>query len=152
MDSKLAHYEAFVNEKLRGDLQQVENRLAKILEELNEYQSLKSLIQKLEDKKIPSDHMRVYTDLGCNFRVQAHIVDPCTMYVNLGLDVYVEMPLAQASKYVTARINSLTSTVESLKKAEYQIKSHIRVVLEGLRQMQSISAEPPEAITPSLRW
>ncbi|OQV14392.1 hypothetical protein BV898_11370 [Hypsibius exemplaris] len=110
-------------------------------QELTEFQTLQSIIKKLEEKKLPSSHMHAYTDLGCNFRVQAHVVDPTTMFINLGLETYVEMPLEQASKYVAARTKALEAAVNSLKGAEFQIKANIRIMYEGLREIQNIDPD-----------
>ncbi|GAV05781.1 hypothetical protein RvY_15859-1 [Ramazzottius varieornatus] len=138
MDPKVQQYEEFVNEKLMMDLRKVEARLDKLLLQLNEFQTLQNLIKKLEDKKIPDRHMRVYSDLGHNFRVQANIPDPTTIFINIGLETYVEMDLPQASKFVAARAKGLEAGIQSSKTAQQRIKANVRIMLEGLRKIQHL--------------
>lgn len=55
------------------------------------------------------------------------------MFVNLGLEIFVEMDLDQAAKYVSRRIEGLENAVKTLKNTEYQIKANIRIMLEVSR-------------------
>ena len=52
------------------------------------------------------------------------------MFINIGLDTFVEMDLSQASKFVAARIKGLEAGVQSTKLAQHRIKANVRIMLE----------------------
>ena len=69
-------------------------------------------------------------------------MDPTTIFVNLGLETYVEMSLEQATKFVAARTRALETAVSSLKAAEFQIKANIRLMYEVNKSMHFFTANP----------
>lgn len=60
----------------------------------------------------------------------------------LALDFFLEMTLDEALKYIEKRIKFLTEHTDRLTNDAVKVKSNIRLVLEGLRELQHIKDEP----------
>lgn len=95
--------------------------------------------------------LKVMTDLGCNMYVQADIEDTSTVSVYLGLGVYLDMPIDEAMVFLEKRRQILESKRQSVGDRVSLINAHIKLVLEGLRELQNISDtkekqwSPPDA-------
>lgn len=83
--------------------------------------------------------------------VQADIEDTSTVSVYLGLGVYLDMPIDEAMVFLEKRRQILESKKQSVGDRVSLINAHIKLVLEGLRELQNISDtkgkqwSPPDA-------
>lgn len=142
ISSKVLNYEKFLNEKLREDLRLILDQRDKIYEQIAEYLQLKTTVEKIKENNGESEGLKTKVDLGCNFHVQANVPDASKIYVFIGFGFFLEMTLKEALKYIEKRIKFLTEHTDRLTNDAVKVKSNIRLVLEGLRELQHIKDEP----------
>ncbi|XP_070825036.1 protein UXT [Chaetodon trifascialis] len=137
---KVLQYENFTNEVLKTDLQKVlENRDA-VYEKIAQYLQLKNTIQSLQE--LGSQRLKTEVDLGCNFFVQAEVEDSSRIFVAVGYGFFVEMTHDEALRFIDKKTSQLTAFTEQLTKDSAKIKANIRMVLEGLRELQGLTDIP----------
>ncbi|TRY72825.1 hypothetical protein DNTS_009523 [Danionella cerebrum] len=141
INEKVLQYEAFINEVLKRDLQKIMEQRDAIYEKISQYLQLKNTIQSIQETG--SKELKTEVDLGCNFYVQAHVPDASKIYVAVGYGFFVEFTHTEALKFIEKKTNQLTEHTESLTKDAAKIKANIRIVLEGLRELQGLK-DPPE--------
>uniref|UniRef100_A0A0B6Z650 Uncharacterized protein n=1 Tax=Arion vulgaris TaxID=1028688 RepID=A0A0B6Z650_9EUPU len=141
MDSKVLAYETFLNERLREDLRKILEDRDKLYEEISQYFQLKSTIQKIQEDLTSQTELKTKVDLGCNFYVQANIPDPSMICIAIGYGFFLEMTLPEALTFIDKKTQMLQDHVSELTKDVCKVKGHIRLVLEGLRELQQIPTE-----------
>ncbi|KAK7797614.1 hypothetical protein U0070_024981 [Myodes glareolus] len=126
---KVLRYEAFISDVLQRDLQKVLDHRDKVYEQLSIYLQLRNVIERLQE----TNHSELYVqvDLGCNFFVDTVVPDTSRIYVALGYGFFLELTLAEALKLS-----------DSLTKDSMNIKAHIHMMLEGLRELQGLQNFP----------
>jgi prefoldin alpha subunit len=138
--SKVFEYEKFVNEKLKEDLRSILEQRDKTYQQIAEYLQLKTSIEKIKEVKL-TEGLKTKVDLGCNFYVQANVPDSLRIFVFIGFGFFLEMTHDEALKFIGKRTNLLNVHVEKLTDDAAKVKANIRLVLEGLRELQHISNE-----------
>jgi prefoldin alpha subunit len=114
--------------------------LYQIYGELAEFLALKNSISAIEAAKLkPGEPLKTKVDLGCNFYVQARVPDPNKIFLEVGLGFFVELSLAEALKVIGKRTEVLEKEAERLSSDSCKIKANIKLTLEGLRELQSLS-------------
>ncbi|XP_028923945.1 protein UXT isoform X1 [Ornithorhynchus anatinus] len=148
VEEKVLQYEAFVSDVLQRDLRQVLTQREEIYEQLAHYLQLKNIIERLQESADPELHTQV--DLGCNFYVSAEVQDPSRICVALGYGFFLELTLPEALRFIERKSRLLTSLSDSLTKDSAKIKANIRLVLEGLRELQGLRdlVEEPRRTSP----
>ncbi|TDH11028.1 hypothetical protein EPR50_G00081890 [Perca flavescens] len=68
--------------------------------------------------------------------------DPSRIFVAVGYGFFVEMNLDEALRFIDKKTSQLTAFTETLTKDSAKIKANIRMVLEGLRELQGLSDLP----------
>uniref|UniRef100_A0A3Q2PEE8 Ubiquitously-expressed, prefoldin-like chaperone n=1 Tax=Fundulus heteroclitus TaxID=8078 RepID=A0A3Q2PEE8_FUNHE len=111
-----------------------------VYEKISQYLQLKNTIQSLQEAG--SQQLKADVDLGCNFFVQAHVNDSSRVFVAVGFGFFVEMTHDEALRFIDKKTTQLTVFTEQLTKDSAKIKAHIRMVLEGLRELQGLSDLP----------
>ncbi|KAM4563953.1 protein UXT [Odontesthes bonariensis] len=139
-EQKVLQYEAFINEVLRRDLQKVLEQREQMYEKTSQYLQLKTTIQSLQETG--SQRLKTDVDLSCNFYVQAEIEDSSSVFVAVGFGFFVEMTHDEALRFIDRKTSQLTAFTEQLTKDSAKIKAHIRLVLEGLRELQGLTEQP----------
>uniref|UniRef100_A0A3P8U8X6 Protein UXT n=1 Tax=Amphiprion percula TaxID=161767 RepID=A0A3P8U8X6_AMPPE len=140
---KVVQYENFINEVLKRDLQKVLEQRDVVYEKISQYLQLKNTIQSLQEAE--SLRLKTDVDLGCNFYVQAEVDDSSRIFVAVGFGFFVEMTHDEALRFIDKKTSQLTGFTEQLTKDSAKIKANIRMVLEGLRELQGLSE--PESRT-----
>ncbi|KAF3696332.1 Protein UXT Ubiquitously expressed transcript protein [Channa argus] len=140
VDHKVLQYETFINEVLRRDLQKVLEQRDAVYEKISQYLQLKNTIQSLQDSG--SKQLKTDVDLGCNFYVQAEVDDSSRIFVAVGYGFFVEMDYDEAVRFIEKKTSQLTAFTEQLTKDSAKIKANIRMVLEGLRELQGLKDLP----------
>lgn len=133
---KVLRYEAFISDVLQRDLQKVLDHRDKVYEQLAKYLQLRNVIERLQEANHSELYMQV--DLGCNFFVDTVVPDTSRIYVALGYGFFLELTLAEALKFIDRKSNLLTELSDSLTKDSMNIKAHIHMLLEGLRELQGL--------------
>lgn len=143
VDAKVRKYEEFLNEKLQNDLHGVHKERDKLYAQIAEYMQLKRTIEIVKENKKETESnkhkMKTQMDLGCNFYCQALITDTNYVCVLVGYGYYVQMTLDEACVFVDKRILLLKNKSEYLTRQSGKIKAHIRLVMEELRELQSLN-------------
>uniref|UniRef100_A0A3P9JDD7 Protein UXT n=1 Tax=Oryzias latipes TaxID=8090 RepID=A0A3P9JDD7_ORYLA len=137
MKEKVLQYERFIEEVLRRDLRKVLEHRDQVYEEISQYLLLKNTIQSLQEAG--PQRLQTDVDLGCNFFVQAEVEDPSRIFVAVGFGFFVEMSLDEALRFIEKKTSQLTAFTEQLTKDSAKIRANIRMVLEGLRELQGLS-------------
>ncbi|XP_037541007.1 protein UXT [Nematolebias whitei] len=140
LDQKVLQYEAFIGDVLRRDLQKVLEQRDQVYEKTSQYLQLKNTIQSLQEAE--SQQLKADVDLGCSFFVQAQVADSSRIFVAVGFGFFVEMTHAEALRFIDKKTSQLTAVTEQLTKDSAKIKANIRMVLEGLRELQGLGDLP----------
>lgn len=142
LEEKVKKYEEFVNDKLRKDLETVQKAQEEVHSKIAEYLQLKSVIENIKKSNGAAGKglktLKTQVDLGCNFYCQAQITDPSKILVSVGYGFYVEFTLDEALKFIEKKCSQLTTYSSKLGNDSARIKAHIKLVLEGLRELQDI--------------
>ena len=139
---KVVKYEHFLNERLKPDLKAVLDERDGIYTETAEFLALRNSISAIQAAELdPAEALKTKVDLGCNFYCRANVDDPSKIFVEIGLGFYLEFSLDEAEKFVDKKISALESKSKELTDQSSKIKANIRLVLEGLRELQNISNE-----------
>lgn len=141
--AKVLTYEKFVNEKLREDLRRLLEQRDTIYGQISEYLQLKTTIEQIKAAGITED-LKTKVDLGCNFYVQANVPDATRILVFVGFGFFLELTLDEALKFIDKRTKFLTENTDRLTSDIVKVKSNIRLVLEGLREIQSLGYVPDD--------
>ena len=138
--SKVLEYEKFVNDRLKEDLRKVHQLRDHLYSRIAEYLQLKRTVEILRTGNVTTkkQSLKTMVDLGCNFYCQAKIEDTSTIFVDVGFGIFVEFTLSEAEAFIENKVSQLTKEGEKLSKDSAKIKAHIKLVLEGLRELQSI--------------
>uniref|UniRef100_A0A096N7K9 Protein UXT n=1 Tax=Papio anubis TaxID=9555 RepID=A0A096N7K9_PAPAN len=137
---KVLRYETFISDVLQRDLRKVLDHRDKVYEQLAKYLQLRNVIERLQEAKHSELYMQV--DLGCNFFVDTVVPDTSRIYVALGYGFFLELTLAEALKFIDRKSSLLTELSNSLTKDSMNIKAHIHMLLEGLRELQGLQNFP----------
>ncbi|XP_006036370.1 protein UXT isoform X2 [Alligator sinensis] len=138
---KVQRYEAFVSDVLQRDLQHVLRHRDAVFEQLAQLLQLRNVLERLQDLSGP---LQTQVDLGCNFYVSAEVPDPSRVCVALGYGFFAELTLPEALHFIHRRSLLLSQLSETLTKDSAKIKANIRLVLEGLRELQGLKDLPEE--------
>ncbi|XP_071769210.1 protein UXT [Centroberyx gerrardi] len=140
MEQKVLQYENFIGDVLQRDLQRVLEQRDGVYEKISQYLQLKNTIESLQESG--SQQLKTEVDLGCNFYVQAHVEDASRIFVAVGYGFFVEMNHDEALRFIDKKTSQLTAFTELLTKDSAKIKANIRMVLEGLRELQGLTELP----------
>ncbi|XP_066566166.1 protein UXT isoform X2 [Amia ocellicauda] len=142
VEDKVLEYETFIDEVLKRDLQKILEQRDELYEKIAQYLQLKNVIESLQEAG--NKELKTDVDLGCNFYVQAQVQDPSKIFVAVGYGFFVELTLPEALKFIERKTSQLTVQTERLTKDSTKIKANIRMVLEGLRELQGLKELPEE--------
>ncbi|XP_061920056.1 protein UXT-like [Entelurus aequoreus] len=140
VEQKVLQYEKFIDDVLKKDLQAVMEQRDSVYDQTAQYLQLKNTIQSLQETG--SQRLKTDVDLGCNFYVQAEVEDSSKIFVLVGFGFFVEMDHTEALRFIDKKTNQLTAFTDQLTKDAAKIKANIRMVLEGLRELQGITDLP----------
>mmetsp|Transcript_63506 Transcript_63506/g.200857 ORF Transcript_63506/g.200857 Transcript_63506/m.200857 type:complete len:153 (+) Transcript_63506:188-646(+) len=139
VQAKIAEYERFVQERLKVDLQRTVEARAVIEEEMREYADLATNVKMLQEEKV--GRLRSRVDLGSQVFCEAEVPDTSMIYVKVGLGFMVECTLDEALRIAALRESVLEEQRAAKLAAEASIRAHIKLVLEGVRELMNL---PPE--------
>ncbi|KAM9584599.1 LOW QUALITY PROTEIN: protein UXT [Morphnus guianensis] len=140
---KAQRYEAFVSDVLQRDLRRVQEQRDSIFEQQAQVLQLRTALARLQE----AHPLRTQVDLGCNFFVTAEVPSPQRVFVALGYGFFAELTLPEALRHLDRRSRLLDRLSESLTRDGAKIRAHIRLVLEGLRELQGLQ-DPPTTSDP----
>ena len=140
---KIKKYEEFFNETLGNDLKRTLDARDDIYTQIANYIQLKNAIEhimsKIEQNGGVVQELKTMVDLGANFYAQARVRDPSRVIVCIGMGFYLEMGLSDALSFIDAKLELLNVRTQNLNQNAAEIKAHMTLVLEGLRELQFLS-------------
>ena len=142
LQEKVTKYEQFLNERLRTDLRAVLDHRDAIYSDMAEYLQLRNVLEKTQKLSITEGGLKTMVDLGANFYAQARVPDPSRVFVAVGLGFFVEFTIQEALSFIDKKTLLLTDDSQKLTEQATQIRARIKVVLEGLEELQ-FKGEPP---------
>ncbi|ESP04359.1 hypothetical protein LOTGIDRAFT_151283 [Lottia gigantea] len=139
--SKVIQYETFLNNTLREDLKKILEARDKIHKETSDYLQLKIVIERLQESQLLEDELKTKIDLGNSFFVQAKVTDASKICVAIGYGFFVEFTFEEALKFIQKKTTRLSEHANVLTQDASRIKAKIKLVMEGLREMQGLPAK-----------
>ncbi|XP_062600985.1 protein UXT homolog [Saccostrea cucullata] len=139
--SKVEQYEQFLNERLKTDLSQVLDQRDKLYGEVAEYLQLKTVIERVKESDYKAEGLKTQVDLGCNFYVQAHVPDASMIFVSVGYGFFLEMTHDEALSFIDKKVSIINDKIDVFTKDAAKIKAHIKLVLQGLQEIQNLDFE-----------
>lgn len=139
---KVTRYEHFLNERLRTDLRAVLEHRDAVYSDMAEYLQLRNVLEKTQKLGLTQSGLKTIVDLGANFYAQARVMDPSRVFVAVGLGFFVEFTIDEALGFIDKKVALLTGKTNELTEQATQIRARIKLVLEGLEELQ-FKGEPP---------
>ncbi|XP_023229563.1 protein UXT-like isoform X1 [Centruroides sculpturatus] len=138
--NKVIVYENFINDVLKEDLKKILKERDRVCGRLAEYLQLQTVIERLQEEEV-SETLKTKIDIGCNFYVQAVVPDCKKIFLHIGFGFYLEYTLDEAIRFINKKVKQLNKELEELSKNSAKVKAHIKLVLEGLRELQNLEAQ-----------
>mmetsp|Transcript_5338 Transcript_5338/g.7353 ORF Transcript_5338/g.7353 Transcript_5338/m.7353 type:complete len:163 (+) Transcript_5338:73-561(+) len=109
------HYDLFVQDVLRPELERQRKVYAITSQELVQYQQLKSHIQILKERQLKSQPYCAMVHFGQGFHLKGVADDVSSIFVNIGLDYHVQLTLNEADKFIQKKQQHLSRKLEKLR-------------------------------------
>lgn len=132
-------YERFVEERLKKDLQLCMDQRNKIFEEIKIYSDLAKSILMLRENNLT--RLRTMVNLGSEVFVQADVPDTSHIFVDVGLGFHVEFSQLEALDFIVKKEEHLQKQANQHTEKISDIKSQIKLVVEGIREMMGLHGE-----------
>lgn len=126
-----------INDKLRKDLENLEQALNKTNEELIEYMQLEKTLEFMREHK--PNGFKTKVDVGSNMFMQAKVEKIEPVLINVGLGVYLELELEEALKYLKMKIKILTKEADVIRDESLKVRSQIKILLMYLAEKQGFA-------------
>ncbi|XP_047033735.1 protein UXT homolog [Helicoverpa zea] len=136
IEETILKYENFINDVLKEDLRNLELRLQQINAEIADLIQQKHTLKVITDKEIHPNGFKTQVNLGCNFFMEAAVVDTSKMLMNIGLNHHLEFTVEEANKYLDVRIKAFESKAKELQTKAAETKAHIKLMLFGIGELQ----------------
>ena len=128
--AKIAAYEELLEERLKGELHQVEDEREALNERVAQVLELRNNVRLLQEQQQRS--LKTMVNLGSDFYVQAHVPDTQWIYVSVGLGFHPQMTLAEAEAFCNEREAALTAASEVLTERAARLKARIKLVIGAI--------------------
>ena len=144
VDEKVRKYEVFLNDKLKNDLRKVHEQRDNIYQEISEYLQLQRTLESMKEysknctNTNKQNTIKTMMDIGQNFYCQAMVEDCSRVCLLVGYGYYVDFERDEALKFIEKKVKRLTSKADALAKDSATIKANMRLVMEGLRELQQL--------------
>ena len=126
-----------INENLKKDLESLEEALNKINEEIIEYMQLEKTIEFMKEHK--PEGFKTKVDVGSNMFMSAKVDKIEPILINIGLNVFLELELDEALKYLKMKTKILTKEADVIRDESLKIRSQIKILLMYLAEKQSFT-------------
>lgn len=127
-----------INESLRRDLQNFETALNKTNDEIIEYMQLQKTLEFLKEHK--SDGFKTKVDVGANMFMKAKVDNIEPIIINIGLNVFLELQLDEALKFLEMKIKVLEKESEVIREGSLKVRSQIKILLMYLAEQQQTTS------------
>mmetsp|Transcript_11462 Transcript_11462/g.41962 ORF Transcript_11462/g.41962 Transcript_11462/m.41962 type:complete len:148 (+) Transcript_11462:219-662(+) len=143
MEDKVRRYEQFL-EELKKDLAATTQAREKVLRDIDVYTELSRSLAVVENSCPSTDGFKCQMNLGGEVYVGAKVEDTSYVYVDVGLGFYPAMTFDEAREFCKQKEALLAKRVETLDKQVASVKSHIKLVGEGIKELMGLRESFPE--------
>ncbi|KAK9707490.1 hypothetical protein RND81_07G201100 [Saponaria officinalis] len=130
---KVKKFEEFLDLHLKPKLVSAIAERDKVFEQQKTYSDLKRNIQDLEKNSVTS--LKTLINLGSEVYAQAEVPDTHHIFVDVGFGFHVEFTWSEALRFISAKEEWLAKQIEERTRQIASIKSHIKLVCEGIREL-----------------
>ncbi|XP_017879883.1 protein UXT homolog [Ceratina calcarata] len=141
IQQKIIKFETFINDVLKEDLAQLEQKLDSKNADVAEFLQLKTMINTLESNGLDKSGFKTQVDIGQNFFIEAQVPDASTILLDVGLGHYVEFSLNDALAVINVRIKLLEKQIANLRKEIARTNAHIKLILLGIRELEGFDKD-----------
>eukprot|EP00003_Mantamonas_plastica_P013185 TRINITY_DN2314_c1_g2_i2.p2 TRINITY_DN2314_c1_g2~~TRINITY_DN2314_c1_g2_i2.p2 ORF type:complete len:187 (-),score=56.65 TRINITY_DN2314_c1_g2_i2:253-813(-) len=143
-EKKVKRFEAFLNEKLKVDLENVLRERDEVYKTMSSYMELKGMVETLmaaqeqergEDGTGEVGTLKTMVNIGADVYCQAKVEDPTRIFVNVGFGFHVEMELEEAVEFIDKKTEQLQEVCDGLSKKANTIRGKIRIMMEGINEV-----------------
>ncbi|CAI0390979.1 unnamed protein product [Linum tenue] len=138
---KIQKFEEFVDSRLKPDLVRAIGERDKVFEQQKIFVDLRRNIENLEKNSVTS--LRTLVNLGSEVYVQADVPDTQRIFVDVGLGFHVEFTWSEALNFISLREEKIARQIEEYTLQIASIKTQIKLVYEGIRELMELPAEKP---------
>ncbi|KAJ6222938.1 hypothetical protein RDWZM_001483 [Blomia tropicalis] len=112
LEDQITKYEHFIDVVLKGDLKRVSKEYEIICERVVEYMNIKTTIKTLIENKI--NEFKTMSDIGSNCYVKCVVPNSDMIYLDVGLNHFVQLKLEEALIFIEKRVELYNQTLETL--------------------------------------
>eukprot|EP00438_Fugacium_kawagutii_P032127 Skav200606 [mRNA] locus=scaffold879:94000:106888:- [translate_table: standard] len=134
--AKIAEYESFVERVLKADHERCLEDIRDATATLEECRALARNIGLLLKEDIAE--LETSVELGCQFYVKAFVPDTSTIFIDIGLNFRLEMPLADAQSFLKDKELHLLKGLDLKNKRVAKVKADIHEALHLIDLMTQI--------------
>lgn len=139
---KLLSYVPFLNDMLKDDMEKLRSKLEDLQEEVFDYNRLKNYFEALKKHILEEETLNTQVDVRRKSSFQGMMINTNKILVPIGLDYYVALSLDEALPVINKRIHRLDKEIAFYKNRSAVTKSHIKLVLLGLMEVQNLNKTP----------
>lgn len=136
IQKKIFKFETFVNDVLKEDLAQLEQKLDAKNADIAEFLQLKAMITTFKNNGLDKSGFKTQVDIGQNFFIEAQVSDASTILLDIGLGHYMELSLDDAVAVINVRVKLLEQQIKHFRKEIARTNAHIKLILLGIRELQ----------------
>lgn len=129
--------EYFINDKLKVELGNLDNALNKANEDIMEYMQLEKTIEFIKTNK--SDGFKTQIDVGSNMFMEASVDKIEPILINVGLNVYLELTIEEALKFLEQKIKILNKESEIIREESLKVRAEIKILLMYLAERKGFA-------------
>ncbi|GAW80853.1 prefoldin [Plasmodium gonderi] len=126
--------ESFIDDVLHEQLRERQKKRDEILQDIFDMEilveNLKLFINIKDQKEIET-----LTSLGCDSYVYADILDKNKIFIQIGYEFYLEMPLEDAIMFLKKKINLYQDKVTYWNKQISRVKAHIQILMRAISNL-----------------
>ncbi|KRZ52783.1 ER membrane protein complex subunit 3 [Trichinella nativa] len=126
--SRVHAIEKFINERLKPDLREQQEKHQRILDDICEYQLLLQSIAVIKSLR-PLKKLKMKVNLGLGFFAQAVVNDPNHIFIDVGCGTFVEFTLDEADVIINERLQLLKMLSKKQLAVIGSIKAHISLLV-----------------------
>ncbi|KAI8919652.1 Prefoldin subunit-domain-containing protein [Entophlyctis helioformis] len=137
VDPQVQRYESFVNDRLRKDLTDILDKRDKLYDRIAQLLQLRNQIEVMNTDKAGPE-LKTMMNVGSDFFIKARIPDTSKIIINVGADVFLEMPLDEAMSFTDRRVKRLEAQAEQFTEKAAEIRAHIKLVMQAIEDLMAL--------------
>lgn len=131
-----------INDNLRSSLKELEDALNKTNEDIIEYMQLEKTLEFTKEHK--PNGFKTKVDVGSNCFMTAKVDHVEPILINIGLDVYLELQLDEALKFIKMKVKALTREGDVIREESLKIRTQIKILLMYLAEREGFATQTNE--------